>query len=149
MYGRRHIKYAIRQPDALTGFLTQDLIEQFEDKVITILRFQHLKLADIKVSPRGICLFVEPLNNGIYRVAFGSHTCFVLKDKEKAMPHGITRDPVADLLNVIFDHLPARLIVFLLGITLHLLHICLRICRQCTRHHLQIIWGNFEICSKR
>ena len=64
MYGRRHIKYAIRQSDALTGFLTQDLIEQFEDKVITILRFQHLKLADIKVSPRGISLFVESLNNG-------------------------------------------------------------------------------------
>lgn len=30
----------------------------------------------------------------------------------------------------------------------HLLHICLRIRRQCTRHHLQIIWGNFEIRSK-
>ena len=102
----------------------------------------------IKVSPRGISLFVESLNNGIYRVAFGSHTCFVLKDNEKAMPHGITRDPVADLLNVIFNHLPACLIVFLLGITLHLLHICLRIRRQCTRHHLQIIWGNFEIRSK-
>jgi len=62
VYGRRHIKYAIRQPDTLTGFLTQDLIKQFEDKVITIPRLQYLKFADIKVSSCGIGLFIEPLD---------------------------------------------------------------------------------------
>ena len=64
------------------------------------------------------------------------------------MPHGVAGNAVADLPDIVLDHLPARLVVLMLRIALHLLHIRLGIRRQRSGDHLQVVGGDLQIGCK-
>lgn len=64
------------------------------------------------------------------------------------MPHGVAGNAETDLLNVVLNHFPARFVVLIFSIAVHLLYIRLRIRRKRSGYHLKVVWCDFQVCRK-
>ena len=114
MHRRGHIKHAFRQFDALAGALIDDLIEQFQRKIVRIARLLHLQLAQIQIATGGVSLLIEPLDNALYGVGGRPHLRFILEYHKEPVLQGIAGHTHADVLNVVLDHFTAIGVVLVL-----------------------------------
>ncbi len=148
MYGGSHIKYSLRQLDPETGALVDDLIEQLQKEVIRIAGLQHLQFAYIQIPPGGVGLLVETLDDRSDRIALGLHAGLILEDQEEPVPDGVAGNSLADLPDVVPDHLPAGLVLLPFRVLLHPLHILRRIRRERPGLEHEIIRCNLQIGGK-
>lgn len=144
MYRRGHIKHTLRKLYPAAGALVNDLIQQLQDEVIRIPGLQHFQLAHVQIPPGGVRLLVQPLDDGGDTVPLGLHMGLILEDQEKAVPDGVAGHTLADLGDVVLDHLPAGLVFLMFSKALHPLYIVGGVCREGTGLQLDIIRGNLQ-----
>ena len=145
MYGGGHVKYALRQLDPETGALVDDLIQQLQNEIIRIAGLQHLQFTYIQVPPGGVRLLVEPLDDGGNGIALGFHTGLILEDQEEPVPDGVAGHALADLFDVVLDHLPAGFVCLRLRAFLHPLHIVGSIRRKRPSLQLEVVRRDLQI----
>ena len=144
MHRRGHIEHTLRQLHPAAGALVDNLIQQFQDEIVRVPGLQYLQLAHVQIPPGGVRLFVQTLDDGGYAAALGPHVGLVLEDQKEAMPDGVAGYPLADLRDIVLDHLPAGFVLLLFGKTLHPLHVVGGIRRGGPGLQLEIVRGDFQ-----
>ncbi len=106
----QHIKGPLGQADVLGGVLVQQAVQQLQDEIVLVLRFQHRYPAAVQIPPGHLRLLVEQGGDGPGGVVRRLHAGVVREGQEEAVSDGLPLHQLGDVDHALLDHLPATVV---------------------------------------